>query len=66
MVDIVVFDNHVYCRMELDTAYLMGEELVLCSDIVYLVMLDARKNTAEMSNDTVLSTIVNLVVSDDV
>jgi hypothetical protein len=64
--DDVVPDDGVDGCMQLDTADLCTFEFPLDSYVVYVVILDQAESSPEMPDDARLSTVVYVVVTDDV
>ena len=65
MVDIVMMDLCIDRRMKLDACDLIAEIFVFRADIVNFVVVDLAERAAEMSDDAVLSAIVNHIVTHD-
>ena len=64
--DVIVFDDRIDRSVEFDTAYFVPPKLALHRNIIYFVVLDHAEGTAHMSNDSVLSAIIDHVVTNDV
>ena len=63
VMEMVLSDNNIDGRMHLDSAYFRARKVLLVVYVVNMIVLDDREYTAEMSDDTGLSAIMNIVVS---
>ena len=64
--DIVVMNLHINRDVELDGSYLVAVPFTLLCDVIDFIAVHLRENTAHMSDDTILSAVVNAVISYDV
>ena len=62
----IVPDYNIYRRMQFDPAYLCAAEIPLIIDMVNMVVLDYRKDAAEIADDTRLPSIMYIADYEDV
>ena len=65
VVDVVVGNDRIQCGMEFDASDLPSEEFTLQRNVMDMVMLDTAECAAHMSDDGILSTLVDVVVAYD-
>ena len=63
--DVVVGNDRIQCGMEFDASDLPSEEFTLQRNVMDMVMLDTAECAAHMSDDGILSTLVDVVVAYD-
>ena len=66
VMDVVAAVNNVDGCVHLDSANLSAGQILLVVDMVNVIVLDDGENAAQMSDDTSLSTIVDVTSSNDV
>ena len=66
VVDAIVPDDGIHCRVELDAADLIAEVLVLGRDAIDVIVFDQRERRAHVTHDAILAAVVDLVVAHDV
>ena len=63
---LIVPDDHVDCCMEFDPAQLCAKQVSLVINMVDMIILDDRKDAAQISYNASLPAVMNIAVSDDV
>ena len=56
---------YINSGMQLDTCHFMTIEFVFCSNSAYFIMVYITEDTAHVSYNSSLSTIMNIIVSDN-
>ena len=65
VVDIIVPDLHVDCRMELDSSNLIAEKFIACRNVENLVSVNLTEDASQMPDNSVLPAVIDFVPSHD-
>ena len=65
VVNAIIVDLYVNWCMKLDAANLMSIELPFQTNVVNVVVMDLAKDTPKVAHDSVLTTVINPIVAND-
>ena len=65
VVNIVIKNLYINCCIKFDTCNLISEKFMFHSNIVNMIMFNCAEYTSHMAYNSILSTVINCVVSDN-